>query len=317
MQVLNNPMIKRLMILGPTASGKSDLAIQLAMELGGEVISADSRQCYKKIDIGTAKPGPEDLNRVKHYNISQLELEESDSAARFLARAMDWEAEIQARGNVVFYAGGSTLHLQGIIQPFDPLPPSNPENIRGLQQQADSEGLESLLQELERVDPGYAKQIDGLNRHRLFRALDVWRQTGKPFSSFHRQNEPKPPDDLFVIGLHHPRKKLYERINRRTERMIEEGLIGETEAILAEGYSPDLQSLQTVGYRDVLQYLKGDVTRDQMIDNIKTATRRYAKRQLTWFRRWPFIHWLDADKQKTEELAETAKLNLAAKHKKG
>lgn len=307
----------RLMILGPTASGKSDLALELALDLGGEIVSVDSRQCYKRIDIGTAKPKPEDLNRVTHHNISHLELEDSDSAARFLSRAARWEADILAREKAVLYAGGSTLHLQGIIQPFDSIPPSNPENIRELQQQADKEGTESLLHELERVDLEYTKQFDGLNRHRIIRALDVWRQTGKPFSSFHRHNDPEPPNDLYVVGLRHPRKKLYERINRRTEQMIEEGLIEETEAILSEGYSPELQSLQTVGYRDVLQYLKGVVTREQMVDNIKTATRRYAKRQLTWFRRWPFIHWLEADERSAEELAEAVKLNLAAKRKKG
>ncbi|MEX0994774.1 MAG: tRNA (adenosine(37)-N6)-dimethylallyltransferase MiaA [Balneolaceae bacterium] len=305
-------MIKRLMILGPTASGKSALSARLAGEIGAEIISVDSRQCYKKIDIGTAKPEKELLDSVPHYNISLFDLNQNDSAANFFNRTRTWEKQILSKGRYVIYTGGSTLHLQGLIRPLDDLPQSNPENIRQLNQQVKHDGLQTLYQELQRVDPDYAEKMDGLNRQRIIRAMDVWMQTGKPFSSFHRKDEIQPPDDMIVYGLHWLRKKLHERINQRVDTMIEKGLIEETRQILEEGYSPDLQSLQTVGYREVISYLDGNLSKEDMINDIKTKTRRYAKRQITWFRRWPFIRWLKAYELSVAERIESIKQDLAA-----
>ncbi len=295
---------KRVMILGPTASGKTELAHRLALEYDSDIISVDSRQCYKRIDIGTAKPGPDLLNERRYFNISILELTESDSVADFRKRAGAWAKQIRASGRPVIYAGGSTLHLQSIIEPLDPTPRSNPENIRYLEQKASNDGLESLYNELTRVDPVYADAMDGLNRQRILRALDVWMQTGKPFSSFHTKNTPQPDDDLLVFGLDWPRKILHERINNRVDRMIRKGLIEETRQILDDGFSAGLQSLQTVGYRDVISYFNGNVNRTQMIADIKTQTRRYAKRQITWFRKWPFIHWMDAHEMTLTKMLE-------------
>ncbi|MFV1883908.1 MAG: tRNA (adenosine(37)-N6)-dimethylallyltransferase MiaA [Balneola sp.] len=292
----------RIILLGSTASGKTELSLQLAEELGASIISADSRQCYKHLDVGTAKPSKEELDKVPHYNISNLELEEEDSAVKFVERARLWERKILQRSKHILYAGGSTLHLTGLIQPFSDIPDSNEENITQLNQQIEEEGIEPLYEKLKEVDPEYIPKMDGMNRQRIIRALDVWMQTAKPFSSFHQKEELTLPENTLVFGLHHPREKLYERINQRVEIMIKRGLIEEVESILNKGYSKELQSLQTVGYREVISFLDGDFTKEEMIEKIKTNTRRYAKRQLTWFRRWKFVEWLDADKLSVEEM---------------
>ncbi|MEX2573297.1 MAG: tRNA (adenosine(37)-N6)-dimethylallyltransferase MiaA [Balneolaceae bacterium] len=290
------------MIVGPTASGKTELACMLAPEINGEIISVDARQCYKRIDTGTAKPDHRQMKRVPHYNISVLELEEKDSVVAFLKRAEAWKDIIMRKGKSVLYAGGSTLHLQSLIQPIDNVPGPDQDNLAELKLKAERDGLDSLFRKLKKVDPVYAGTMDGLNRHRIMRALDVWMQSGRPFSSFHRHREFSLPEDLVVYGLCHPRRILHQRINSRVDRMIDNGLVEETRQLLREGYPPTLQSLQTVGYRDVIDYLNSGLSRDRMIGNIKTQTRRYAKRQITWFRRWPFIRWLNADELSLESM---------------
>lgn len=292
---------KRWMIAGPTASGKTSLAVELAKKTDSEVISVDSRQCYRRLDIGTAKPDNSEMKHVRHHNLSVLDLAENDSAADFMERLKSYEQEIKGRGKPVIYCGGSTLHLQSILRPLDDMPDANPHHIQQLNEEIESEGIEQLYKRLQKVDPEYAAKMDGMNRQRIIRALDVWMQAGKPFSSFHQNKKIILPDDLDVFVLHHPRKKLHQRINSRTEQMIEKGLVAETESILSDGYSPELQSFNTVGYKEVIAYLKGDLSRSQMIEDIKTSTRRYAKRQITWFRKWEFATWLDLEENSQEE----------------
>ncbi len=300
----------RIILLGPTASGKTELSLQLAEELGTSIISADSRQCYKHLDIGTAKPTTEELERVPHFNISILDLSEPDSAVKFVERTKVWEQEILQNSKHVIYAGGSTLHLTGLIQPFSDIPDSNKENIDQLNKQIEVNGIEPLYEKLKEVDPEYLLKMDGMNHQRIIRALDVWMQTGKPFSSFHHKEAISLPENTIVFGLNHPREKLYQRINHRVDLMIEHGLIEEVQTILSNGFSKDLQSLQTVGYREVISYLDRDFTKEEMVTKIKTNTRRYAKRQLTWFRRWDFIEWLDADSLSVEGMKELILLSL-------
>ncbi len=292
----------RIILLGPTASGKTELSLQLGEELGTSIISADSRLCFSMMDIGTAKPSKEELARVPHYNISNLSLDEEDSAIKFNRRAEAWEKEILSKSEHVIYAGGSTLHLTGLIQPFQEIPDSNKENIEKLNRQIEEEGIESLYNQLIEVDPDYIPKMDGMNRQRIIRALDVWMQTGKPFSSFHNDEDLAPDENTIIFGLHHPREKLYDRINQRVDLMIEAGLVEEVRTILDSGFSKDLQALQTVGYREVISHFDGEFDREIMIEKIKTNTRRYAKRQLTWFRRWDFIEWLDADSLSVKEM---------------
>lgn len=303
----------RIILLGPTASGKTELSLQVAEELGIPIISVDSRQCYKHLDIGTAKPMKLELNRVKHYNISNLELDEPDSVKAFFERACAWEQKILSSHDHSFFVGGSTLHLQSLIRPIDDVPSSNEKNIAEIEAEIKNNGIEPVYKKLKSVDPDYIKTMDGMNRQRIIRALDVWMQTGKPFSSFHSNNDFELPTDTIVFGIQRDRKNLYERINQRVETMIEQGLIAETQQVLEMGYSKDQQPLNAVGYREIISVLNSEMDLDNAIKNIKTQTRRYAKRQLTWFRRWDFINWLPADEKKPEELKEIILSHLAAK----
>ncbi len=310
-------MKKRIIIAGPTASGKSSLAIALAQIVDGEIFSVDSRQCYKKIDIGTAKPNPEQLKQVPHHNISILDLNQPDSVSDFRTRALKTADEIEARGKTVIFCGGSSLHLKSLIQPLDDLPSSNEENIEHLNRKAESEGVEVLYDKLKNVDPDYIKKMDGMNRQRIIRALDVWMQTGKPFSSFHSNKELTLPDSYHFFALHHPRKVLHQRIEERTDKMIEQGLVEETKSILEEGYNPDIQALQTVGYKQAIQYLNDELSHEQMIADIKTATRRYAKRQITWLRKWTFSDTINRHTKSQAECVEYIQQRVAAESQKG
>jgi len=304
----------RVLLLGPTAVGKTTLSISLAGALNAEIISADSRQCYRYLDIGTSKPTREELQQVRHYNISILEPDEPDSAADFYERAMRWEEEIRAKGKNILYVGGSTLHLQSIIKPFDDVPEADNKNIEKLEREAEAKGIETLYAKLEEVDPDYARKMDGMNTQRILRALDVWMQTGKPFSSFHSDDEAfELPSETWVFGLRRDRKNLYDRINRRVDRMFEQGFLEEVQSLLDRGYTMEDRGLNSVGYRDAIRYLNGEKSREQMIKDMKTQTRRYAKRQLTWFRRWDFIRWIDLDRKSEEEARKIILDTLAAK----
>ncbi len=303
----------RIILLGPTASGKTELSLQIAEELEIPIISVDSRQCYKHLDIGTAKPSEKELQRVEHYNISNLELDEPDSVQAFSERAEVWEKEILSSSDHSFFVGGSTLHLQSLIRPIEDIPSANEENIAEIESQIDKEGIEPVYNKLNSVDPEYVKTMDGMNRQRIIRALDVWMQTGKPFSSFHSNEEFELPENTLVFGLQRDRQNLYDRINQRVDNMIDEGLAEETQKVLEMGYSKDLQPLNAVGYREIIAVLEGKMELDKAVEKIKTQTRRYAKRQLTWFKRWDFIEWLPADEKKPEELKEILLSHLAAK----
>lgn len=302
----------RIIIAGPTASGKSSLAIRLAEKIDAEIISVDSRQCFKRIDIGTAKPSRKDLEKIPHYNISVLELTEEDTVADFKRRSEQYTTDIEKRGKTVIYCGGSTLHLQSLIKPLDDLPEADPQNIEKLKKNATEKGLEHLYKQLKKVDPKYTQKMDGLNRQRILRALDVWHQTGKPFSSFHSEDPVSLPAGYHLFGLHHPRQVLHERISKRTNKMLERGLVEETRKLLEAGYSRDLQAFNTVGYAQVIEFLDGKIDKEQMVKDIKTATRRYAKRQITWLRRWPFIQWINLHKKSEKEAVEDIHMQVAA-----
>lgn len=310
-------MNRRIIIAGPTASGKSSLAIAFAKDVNGEIISADSRQCYKQINIGTAKPTSEQLKMVQHYNISNLDLTEEDSAQDFCTRAHSWMNDIENRGKTVIIAGGSTLHLQGLLFPLDEMPSSNEENLAKLRREMNTDGIEPLYEKLKKVDPVYAKKMDGKNYQRIFRALDVWMQTGLPFSSFHTRDDFSEPENYSVFQLHWPRKELHERINKRCDQMLEAGLVEETRKILESGISTKQQALQTVGYKQVIDYLGDQISYEQMMKDFKTASRRYAKRQITWFRRWPFTHTLNRSEHTEDELIQVIKQQVAADLQKG
>lgn len=302
----------RIILLGPTASGKTELSLLIAEELGIPIISVDSRQCYKHIDIGTAKPSTTELEKVQHFNISNLELNEPDSVQSFKKRADQWERELLTKHKQVFFTGGSTLHLQTLIQPVENIPSANSENISELNNQIETKGIESLYLKLKEVDPDYILKMDGMNRQRIIRALDVYMQTGKPFSSFHSGSNIEPNENTMVFGMNWRRETLYNRINRRVDLMIKSGLVDETKSILEMGYSNQTQALNAVGYREIINYLQKVYDLATAVSKIKIQSRRYAKRQLTWFRRWNFIEWLDAEFKKPEELKEIILSRLAA-----
>lgn len=307
----------RILLIGPTAVGKTSVSLDLAERLNAEIISADSRQCYKYMNIGTATPTEEELNRVKHYNISIIDPSVKDSAADYYNRAMNWEKEIEAKGKHILYAGGSTLHQQCIIKPFDEIPDANEKHIARLEQRIEEEGLDSLFAQLQEVDPEYAAAMDGMNPQRIVRALDVWMQTGKPFSSFHSDDDDfELPAGTLVFGLRRNRQKLYERINKRVDLMFEKGFLDEVRSILDMGYSLQDPGLNTVGYKEAIAHLQGELSREKMVKDMKTQTRRYAKRQITWFKRWDFVHWIDLDDITQKEAVEKVLQHLAAKSNK-
>ncbi len=290
--------VRRIVLLGATASGKTELSLQLAEELGTSIVSVDARQTYKFLDIGTAKVTKEQRKRVPHWNIDELDPNERDSPYAFLSRVESWEAHHWSNIPTpppLLFVGGSTLYLKSIIMGMDDMPKANPTRVAELNQRADEEGLETLFKELQSIDPEYSTKMDGFNRQRLIRALDVYYETGKPFSTYHSQEKSQCPNDIKVFGIKRDRKDLHERINIRVDHMIKQGLEDEVTSLLAMGYTQDSPGLQTVGYSELLVAIDGALNRTDAIEKIKTNTRRYAKRQETWFRKWPFIQWLDAD----------------------
>lgn len=303
----------RILLLGPTAVGKTSVSYGLAERINAEIISADSRQCYKYMNIGTATPSREELERIKHYNISIIDPAVKDSAADYYERAMQWEKEINSKGKNILYVGGSTLHQQCIIKPFDDIPDADEEHIAELERRMEKEGIDSLFAQLEEVDLEYAQAMDGMNPQRIVRALDVWMQTGRAFSSFHSDdNTLELPPDTFVFGLHRERQNLYDRINRRVDLMFEQGFLEEVRSILDMGYSREAPGLNTVGYKEAIAYLHDEMSKEKMIKDMKTQTRRYAKRQITWFKRWGFVHWLNLDNNSSGQVAEKIVRHLAA-----
>lgn len=266
------------------------------------------------MNIGTATPDKEEIAGIPHYNLSIIDPATKDSAANFYDRAMAWEKEISSRDKNILYVGGSTLHVQCIIQPLDDVPSANEENIAELEKRIEDEGIEPLYRKLEDVDPEYAESMDGMNTQRIVRALDVWMQTGRPFSSFHSDDDTiTVPDDMLVFGLRRDRQHLYDRINLRVDRMFEQGFLEEVRQILDMGYSLDDPGLNTVGYKQAIAFLNNEIDREQMVRDMKTKTRRYAKRQLTWFRRWDFIQWIDLENNSKSDALEFIGEQVAAK----
>lgn len=307
----------RIVLAGPTAVGKTALSLDLAEAIDAEIISADSRQCYQLMNIGTATPTEEERGDIPHYNLSIIDPAEKDSAVNFYERARQWEQQIQSRSKHVLYVGGSTLHVQCAIQPLDDVPEAKQENVERLESRVEEEGIEPLYRKLQEVDPEYAQNMDGMNTQRIIRALDVWMQSGRPFSSFHSDdNTITVDDDMVVFGLKRERQNLYDRINRRVDQMFEQGFLDEVRYLLESGYSLDDPGLNTVGYKEAIAYLNDEISREQMIRDMKTQSRRYAKRQLSWFRRWDFMHWIDMDNTDTEGAVDFIRSRLAAKANK-
>ena len=288
------------MLAGPTAVGKSEFAIALAEKIGGEVVSADSRQIYKDLNIGTAKPTPEERARVRHHFIDELSLDTRYSAGRFQVDANRRIGEIIARDRLPIVVGGSTLYLHALKHGLAEIPTVSDEVLIDVQMEFNRGGSGALFSELERVDPRSAAQLDPTKTQRLIRSVAVHRETGRPLSAFHEIQEP-PPYTFQMIVLYRERTELYRRINQRVDDMIAQGLLDEVRTILARGYDPAINPLRTIGYQEPIRYLRGEIAEHEMVRLIKRNSRRYAKRQLTWFRRDGSNMWIDAS-QRVEEL---------------
>jgi tRNA dimethylallyltransferase len=281
-----------LVLIGPTASGKTAVSLPLAEHLGAEIISADSRQIYRFMDIGTAKPTAAERARVPHHFVDFLNPDQDYNAGDFGIQGRAEIERIFARGRVPLVVGGSGLYVRSLIDGFFDGPPADPEIRAGLERQFAEGGTEVLLSELRRVDPVFAGRVDPTKPRRMIRALEVYHVTGRPISELHEELKPEIPFALKVFGLSWPRPALYRRINERCKEMVEQGLLEEVEALVLKGYGPGLNALNTVGYAEAFAMRAGRLTRDEMIALFSQNTRRYAKRQMTWFRRDERVRWV-------------------------
>jgi tRNA dimethylallyltransferase len=279
-------------IVGPTAVGKSAFALRLAQAFDGEIVSADSRQVYRYMDIGTAKPSPEERALIPHHLIDVVDPDEDFSLALYQEMAYQAIEDIQRRGKLAILAGGSGLYVWAILGGFSiPHVPPDAELRRGLEEKAAREGYMALYEELEHIDPDAAERVDPRNVRRVIRALEVFRTTGLPFSELQRSS---PSFRTLVVGLTTERADLYRRIDSRVDGMIERGLVQEVEQLLRRGYSLNLPSMSGLGYKEIGQYLQGEMALGKAVQRIKYETHRFARHQYAWFRlKDERIHWFD------------------------
>ena len=284
-------------IVGPTGIGKTALALEVAERLGAEIVNADSRQVYRGMDIGTAKPGPRELARVRHHLVDVRAPGDPLDVAQFRALARTAIAEIAARGRPVLVTGGSGLYLRVLRYGIFAGPSAAPA-IRGeLIDAAARHGVEYLYEELRRIDPAAALRLEPRDLYRIVRAIEVYRLTGVAMSQHQAAHGFKRPEyDTLTVGLQMERARLYQAIGERFDAMIAAGLAAEVEALLAAGYTPHAPPLCTIGYKHIAAYLQGATTLEAAVELAKRDTRRLAKRQLTWFRRDPEIVWIDAQR---------------------
>lgn len=282
-----------ILIVGPTAVGKTDLSIRLAQKLNTEIISADSRQFYKELSIGTAKPSIEEMDGVKHHFIDSHSIEAYYSAGDFERDVIKLlEEDIFKRKDVVIMTGGSGLFVKAITDGLDEMPEAPLALRESLMQRLETEGVEPLASELQKLDPEYAATADLQNSQRVVRALEVCLSTGKPFSEFHKKNKAERNFQFIKIGIERPREELYDRINRRMDIMLANGLEDEVKGL--SNYR-NHNALQTVGYKEVFEFVDGAYDHKTMVELLKRNSRRYAKRQMTWFKNQDAFQWFNAE----------------------
>ncbi|MCS6905821.1 MAG: tRNA (adenosine(37)-N6)-dimethylallyltransferase MiaA [Bacteroidia bacterium] len=281
-----------LCIVGPTATGKSEIAIELALKQDAEILNCDARQIYKRLNIGTNKIKLCEQKGIPHWGIDIIEPYENFTAKDYEGYALNKIQDIEQRGKKIIICGGTGLYLKVLEQGLDEIPVVPKEIRQELYSQWQEQGLEPLVQELKRKDFITYSTIDIKNPRRVLRALEVIRATQVPFSNFKKQTKKERDFSLQKVGILWQRSALYERINARVLKMLEEGLVQEVQMLLDSGLHESMQSLQTIGYKEVILYLKGIYSYNQMVEKIQQNTRHYAKRQLTWFRKDTSIQWL-------------------------
>jgi len=313
-------VIPLLTIVGPTAVGKSGAALVLAKEIGGEIVSADSRKIYKYMDIGTAKPTEEKRKEIPHHLLDLIAPDEEFSAGRFGEEAEKVITQVYERGRVPLLVGGSGLYIVAATEGLFSGPSADKGRRKRWKEEAKESGSLCLYEKLRKVDPPAASRIHPHDLVRIIRALEVYAETGKPISGLQcRGNRGKSKDyNLIIIGLNRPRENLYQRIEQRVERMFDQGLVEEVRSLLRQGYRENLVSMQGLGYKEVCAYLRGEYDESEAIRLLKRNTRRYAKRQLTWFRKGEQIQWLDiSENESPEEVVTRIKKILAGRGWKG
>lgn len=287
---------KIVIITGPTATGKSGLAVKLALELKGEIVNCDSMQVYKGMDIGTAKPCREERMGITHHLIDIVNPDEEFNASLYRGHALPAINGILDRNRVCLVVGGTGLYIKSLLGGLFECPQSDPEIRDRLLTEYDQQGKDKLYERLKKVDPESAATIHPNDRVRVTRAIEIFELTGMPFSTLVSGHQFGDSDFLALkLALFYERDILYKRINDRSIRMFESGLIEETERLLNKGYSPDLKPLKSIGYRHAIEYLKGRAGYDESVESLRQDTRRYAKRQLTWFRADPEMIWCSPD----------------------
>lgn len=293
-------------LLGPTAVGKTELSLKIAEALGSPILNADSRQLYRDIPIGTAAPTAEQMQRVRHYFVGTLGLEEYYSAAAYEQQVMELLPALFGETPGVLLSGGSMLYIDAVCRGIDDIPTVEEETRTLLRQRLAEEGLGRLCAELRLLDPEYYRKADLHNTQRIVHALEICYQTGRPYSSFLSQQTKQRPFRIIKIGLQRPREELFSRINQRALKMLENGFEQEARRVYPLRH---LNSLNTVGYKEMFRYISGEWSLPQAIEKIQRNTRVYAKKQMTWFQRDADINWFRPDEEK--EILDFVKQNSA------
>lgn len=286
------------LLAGPTGVGKTALSLKLARQLDSEIVNADSMQIYRYLDIGTAKPTAEERRLVRHHLLDIIDPDENFDAARYLEQARPVIEALHRRRKIPLVVGGTGLYMKVLTRGICHGAPDDPRLRQQLLEEEQQRGLACLHEELQQVDPGLAERIHVHDRQRIIRALEVYRLTGKPLSFWHDKH--RFAQNLYPtikIFLYRSREKLYQRIDARVHKMLEQGFVDEVRQLLAQGYVPQLKSMQSLGYRQLVHYLRGTYDLPTAIGQIQRDTRRYAKRQLTWFRGDPQFRWFEAENE--------------------
>lgn len=295
---------KVIVIVGPTCSGKTDLSLNLAEKLKTEIISADSRQVFKYLNIGTAKPNKDLRNKIKHHFIDELGPDENFNVSIFEEKSLKIIEDLFEQGKIPVVVGGSGLYVKALVDGIFNSVDSDEQIREQLQKKKEEFGIEHLYEELKSVDPKSAEKMLPQNYKRVMRALEVYYLTGQTIDKHQEKYKRELNIDFMQYGLMWDRRELYENIENRVDTMIQNGLVDEVKSILKRGYSKELNALNTVGYKEVISFLENDVEYEKMIDLIKRNTRRFAKRQLTWFRADKRIYWYDVrDKNELSSIA--------------
>ncbi len=287
--------MKILTIIGPTAVGKTNICIKIARKISGEIISADSRQIYKYLDIGTAKPTPEQKQIITFHLIDFVDPNKNYSCGQFARDAEAKIEEIMEQNKVPIICGGTGLYIKALFHPLHALPESKREIKKKFQNSLKKFGVDHLYKKLLLIDPELAERITPKDKQRIIRGLEVYEMTGTPLSLLLKTERKKAKYIPFYIGLDLPRRELYQRINERFAAMIKQGLVNEVKMLLRKGFDPTASAMRTIGYKEIIEYLQGYIALEETIEKAKRRTRNFAKRQLTWFNKIPGLQWYNPE----------------------